>query len=47
MQPIDLLQGGHHWNSEVHNGMETKLGGFQGPIEETGMEYDGGGSIGA
>ena len=47
MRPIDLLQGGHHWNSEVHDGMETKLGGFQGPIEETGMEYDGGGSIGA
>ena len=47
MRPIDLLQGGNHWNSEVHDGMATKLGGFQGPIEETGMEYDGGDSIGA
>ena len=45
MLSINLLQGGHHWNFEVHDGMETKLGDFQGHIKETEMEYDGGGSI--
>lgn len=41
VRPLVMLQGGHNGYSKVHGGVETKLGGFKGPSEAVGMEYDG------
>ena len=36
-----LLQGGDRGYSEVHDNMEARVGSFQKPFEEDGIEYGG------
>ena len=45
VRSANMLQRGHHRNPKIHGGVEAKLGGFQGPLEEAEMEYDRGNNI--
>lgn len=41
MRSTSVLHGRHTRDIEIYGTMEARLGSFQGPSEEIGMEYDG------
>ncbi|KAK9986765.1 hypothetical protein SO802_031716 [Lithocarpus litseifolius] len=42
VRSADMLQGGHSWHSQVHDGLETRVGNRQGPLTEDGLKHGGG-----